>query len=275
MNSAVKNAGLNLQKDCHRGIIMFEGHNKPLTIQVTGRLWRLGQEWPVHFTVLRVKGTYYDVLQDKACRKYAEQLANECQMPPHCRLQRLFAGEIIKEQFALPVNPYVYVMLPPTSLADYSSKEILRAGEFVSCVVRKLIEATPTEADVAALGQEELDRRFASAGRFVARAVLKFAAAADKDFDPDSIRIEEMRNYAPEAADLQGAGAPFWDNAFNLRRKRQHGITKPTVIIVKKPEGITQDEWDERRDSLDRDAVLREEELLHMLQEMRPPGLGW
>lgn len=46
--------------------------------------------------------TYYDVLEDKANRKYVEQLRNECVMPRYFRywlLQRMFAMEIISLLF--------------------------------------------------------------------------------------------------------------------------------------------------------------------------------
>ncbi|KAK1754220.1 hypothetical protein QBC47DRAFT_385957 [Echria macrotheca] len=78
----------------------MEGWNRPTTCQAWGRIFRIGQREDVEFVMLRVKNTYYDVLGDKANRKYAETLRNECRMPRFIRdsvkLSRMYAYELIR-----------------------------------------------------------------------------------------------------------------------------------------------------------------------------------
>jgi len=211
LNMAVSAAGLNLQGACTEGIILMEGWNRPLTFQAFGRIWRIGNKWLVTFVMLRVPGTYYDVLEDKANRKYAEQLRNECIMPKHFSsvlLQRLFAYELISQYFGLPFNRFIWVLLPPNHIRDYNIKGMKRAGQFLTMVLFKLLRMHPEggfrddceESQAAIQAASEVEK-------YIVKAAMYFAENPHVEINLDADNA--IKKYAELGQDYGHAKAAF------------------------------------------------------------------
>ncbi|KAK4136002.1 hypothetical protein BT67DRAFT_440134 [Trichocladium antarcticum] len=74
LNMSLSSAGLNLHKCCRRGLILQYPWNWPTVLQTMGRLFRIGANKVVDWTILHVTSTVYDVMEDRINRKYCEQL---------------------------------------------------------------------------------------------------------------------------------------------------------------------------------------------------------
>ena len=214
LNMAITAAGLNLHKCCCDGIIIMEGWNKPLTFQVWGRLWRIGQLLDVVFRMLRVVGTYYDVLEDKANRKYCEQLRNECVMPKHFRkhiiLQRIYVYELCCQQFGSGFNRFIWVILPPKGLADYNSKGMIRAGGFLTLVLMELLSLVPEGGFVGDDSEAEIQAAEAAdiVVKHIKRALMAVAMSEEELVERLDIR-KEMPRLGDAGFDYGRAQAPF------------------------------------------------------------------
>ena len=141
-------AGLNLHKCCCRGLIMQYPWNWPTILQVIGRLFRIGGEKTVDWTILHVTGTMYDVAEDKMNRKFCEQLRLESQIPSFVkgiRLQRMIAYEIIRLTFGQPFNRFAWVMNPPEKVQDYDSKLNQVLGSIFSTIVSEVTSQPDTD----------------------------------------------------------------------------------------------------------------------------------
>ena len=66
----ISSAGLNLHPNCCTGIIIPLMWNANTQLQICGRLIRLGQNKPVTWRILEVRGTLFDWVKDRIFRKF-------------------------------------------------------------------------------------------------------------------------------------------------------------------------------------------------------------
>ena len=210
-------AGLNLHKCCCRGLIMQYPWNWPSILQVIGRLFRIGGEKKVDWTILHVTGTMYDVAEDKMNRKFCEQLRLESQIPSFVkglRMQRMIAYEIIRLTFGQPFNRFAWVMNPPEKVQDYDSKLNRVLGNIFSTIVSEVTNQ-PEDADSTST-EKMLDR--------LEPSIPKIAALVQRDPDnplwPDIgvNRLMEMVDEMEVSEEDVSIGWPWWSDKAGISR---------------------------------------------------------
>jgi hypothetical protein len=137
--------GLNLHQQCHKGIVAQFTWNLSTIIHAKGRIIRVGQAHEVEWRILRVNGSYYDIQEDKMCRKFAELLRNEACMPSYIQspsLQRIVAYEQIRVLMSQPFNRYTWCapgVDRPRTVQEYNSERHRRLGLFYSTIAQILL----------------------------------------------------------------------------------------------------------------------------------------
>ena len=166
LNAQTNVTGLNLHHHCHRGLVLQLFWNISTLVQAMGRIIRIGQTQPVHWHILRVKSSYYDVQEERMVKKFAETLRNEGFMPDYLSnskyvdLQRVVAYEQIRVLLSQPFNRFGWSCphLPaPTTIRDYHSDQTRRVGHFFTLLARHLLMLAPEQQDAETLDKLALN----------------------------------------------------------------------------------------------------------------------
>ncbi|KAI0120408.1 hypothetical protein BJ170DRAFT_269784 [Xylariales sp. AK1849] len=158
MNTHV--TGLNMQACCWNGIIAQLYWNLGTILQGLGRIIRIGQGKEVTWRIIKVNGSYYDIQEDKMCRKFVEVIRNEGHIPSYLTsgpLQRIVAYEQIRVLLSQPFNRYTWCapgIDPPGTIQEYSDYRHIRLGRFYSTIAKVLM----TLPDSWQNDEEMLDR---------------------------------------------------------------------------------------------------------------------
>ncbi|KAK3311372.1 uncharacterized protein B0T15DRAFT_507940 [Chaetomium strumarium] len=132
LNSAVSSAGLNCHLQCSVGIGFGFVWNVSTILQFIGRLFRIGQKWPVEWYLPHV----------------ISPRIRETSGADSDAFQQLFAYEAARLLIVTPFNRYAWVSEPPQSIADYSTRRNMVMGDFFSALVQKMMTDPPPEGPV-------------------------------------------------------------------------------------------------------------------------------
>ncbi|KAK8099770.1 DEAD-like helicase [Apiospora kogelbergensis] len=136
LNASLDTTKLNFHGSCSRGIIAQYPKTMKTMIQIMGRLVGEVQKEEVIWTILRVNGSYYDIQEDKMCKKFAEILQKETKTPEYLEipiLRRIVAYEQIRVLLSQPFNRYSWCapgIYHPVSIQEYNDVRYRRLGKF-------------------------------------------------------------------------------------------------------------------------------------------------
>ncbi len=187
--------------------------NWPTILQVIGRLFRIGNERTVDWTILHVTGTMYDVAEDKMNRKFCEQLRLESQIPPFVkglRLQRMIAYEIIRLTFGQPFNRFAWVMNPPAKVQDYDSKLNEVLGSIFSTIVSEVTSQPDPDHESVQVLLARLEL-----------CIPKIAALVKRNPDDPiwlNVGVSQLVEMAESFEDEVSIGWPWWSNKAGISR---------------------------------------------------------
>jgi hypothetical protein len=166
LNSSVSSAGLNCHHQCSVGIGLCDVWNVSTILQFIGRLFRIGQKSKVTWFLPRVLGTVSEWQEERRLRKVWPPVAVRCgprltprqwvhDVAPRMRvtgvdqpeLLQLLAYEVARIMFSHSFNRYAWVVEPPQSIGDYSSRRARLIGTFYSALVRLMMTDPPRLGD--------------------------------------------------------------------------------------------------------------------------------
>ncbi|EXK91853.1 hypothetical protein FOQG_05870 [Fusarium oxysporum f. sp. raphani 54005] len=131
--------GMNLQGACHYGIVVEYPKNLPTMLHGFGRLWRMGQEYEVHWDVLYLENSFDGWVETWMASKYADILAAEGEIPDEIKGEyRVICGfELIKRYLGQDSNRY------PRTRVTWAEQEhplVARESHFYSAVANYLMQ---------------------------------------------------------------------------------------------------------------------------------------
>lgn len=214
--------------------------------------------------MLHVPGTYYDVLEDKSNRKYVEQLRVEATMPARFRsafLQRLYAYELIAQQFGQGFSRMAWVVLMPVHITDMHRPGMKAAAAFLTSLLLALL-AMP-EADFPGPGPDHVRRELERDIQHLAvRASLYFGANPQAPLGP--VSLASLRGYARMGERYGRARAPFWDSASYATSEREE------EWISQQPAAVSATAWRQIQRVVDKDADKQVDRILRTLRDANP-----
>lgn len=172
---SIASYGLNLQYDCHRGLILQYTWNINSIFQVIGRIVRIGQLRESTWAVLKCNGSYYDYQERKLCEKWLPQMLAEATIPTwmdaNCQdLKELVAYEFMREALQQTFNKYSWYSQPPGIIEEYNSLRHRELGAFYGAAARILLTVTPLDKDASETERFEWDYFLANANQYLTRA---------------------------------------------------------------------------------------------------------
>ena len=204
INISLSMAGLNLHRNCCRGIVVQYSWNYWSLFQVFGRLYRMGQPRVVRWHIVMCSGTYSMVLEDKMCRKIVPEILFTGRIPEWIKgttLRLMVAYEILRMKFAHPFNRFVWVINPPKDVSEYTSPRMERMGKLCSTFVSYLLLLSPEDPATALMVQ--------LAERTVVRVLHFYATEGHKRYRADFENFEQMVKRMGAYA-VKCESAPFW-----------------------------------------------------------------
>ncbi len=101
--------GINLHKAAWNGVFIQYHWNAGIVNQAIARLVRYDQSMPVKWQILKVKDTFYDVMENRMIKKWAPQVSAETAFEDYIRgtLRDICTYELVSMTYGLPWNRYV------------------------------------------------------------------------------------------------------------------------------------------------------------------------
>ncbi|KAK8127140.1 uncharacterized protein PG998_002899 [Apiospora kogelbergensis] len=145
--------------------------------------------------ILKVRGSYYDIQEDRMCREYAETLQNDGYMPTYLKspvLRRIVAYEHIRVLLAQSFNRFSWTVDLPAAVQDFNSSRLRRMGQFFTTMAQILM------ASPRCLQEDE-----PSLAYFVSDIARRFVDQ-DNDEDNDVYRPPTLEWIMGQLGDLKG-----------------------------------------------------------------------
>jgi hypothetical protein len=154
----VSGTGINLHKDCCRGLMMQLPNQVAKKVQGKGRLHRLGQKDEVSWYVLMPAHGIAAWDEKKMWVKFLPELASMVELPALVtgKLRDIILWELIRVQNAHSFNRYAWVIRPPASSAEWFDPVYEKLGNFLSMIATILLNTLAANSGNEAILKEQL-----------------------------------------------------------------------------------------------------------------------